>query len=160
MALFLLSLLSALFLSACENIPTATQPIQFSHKAHTEKGLPCALCHQFVEKASFAGIPTTATCLMCHRGAITQNPEEEKVRQYAKQGLEIPWQRLYRVPGHVYFSHRRHVALGRIPCAQCHGAVEESRNPPPRPVVTLDMGECMACHVQKKVSNDCNACHR
>jgi len=160
MTLLFFLLLWEIFLSACERVPAVTQPIQFSHKAHTEKGLPCVLCHPFVEKAAFAGILTTEGCLMCHRGAMTQSPEEEKVRQYAKQGREIPWQRLYQLPGHVYFSHRRHAALGGIQCAQCHGAVGESSVPLPRPAVTLDMDRCMACHVQRKVNNDCNACHR
>ena len=90
-----------------------TQPIQFSHKAHVEKGLPCDGCHQSVARAASAGIPTTETCMMCHQGAITDSPEEEKVRQYAEKGLQVPWQRVYEVPAHVYFSHRRHVSLGR-----------------------------------------------
>jgi hypothetical protein len=154
-------LLGALLLSACESAPAAvTQPIQFSHKAHVEKGLPCDGCHQSVEKAASAGIPKTEICMMCHQTAITDSPEEEKVRQYAEKGQQIPWRRVYEVQGHVYFSHRRHVALGGLECAQCHGAVAESAAPVTVAAVPVRMDRCMGCHVQRNANTDCDACHR
>ena len=92
--------------------------------------------------------------------AITESPEEEKIRQYAAKGMEIPWQRVYRVPSHVYFSHRRHVTLGGLDCAACHGDVKGSSVPVTRPAVVLDMKACMDCHQKRQASNDCDGCHR
>jgi hypothetical protein len=155
----LLLVLGGILFSACRDHSVVVQPIQFNHKAHTEKGLSCSFCHQFVDRAAFAGIPRGEFCMTCHQGAITESPEEEKIREYAAKGMEIPWQRIYEAPGHVFFSHRRHVALGGIECAECHGPVGESTAPLKRPAVTIAMDTCMDCHAQRQVSNDCNACH-
>ena len=153
-------LVIGLLLAGCNQAPSVVQPIQFSHKAHVEKGLTCDACHQSVEKASSAGMPSTETCMMCHQGAITDNPEAEKVRQFADKNQEIPWQRIYRVAGHVYFSHRRHVVLGKIECAQCHGSVAESAAPVTVAAFPISMDRCVACHVRNRAAEDCNACHR
>ena len=153
-------LVAALSLGACNRPAPVAQPIQFSHKAHVEKGLPCDGCHQFVEKASYAGMPTTETCMMCHQATITDNPEEEKVRQYAEKGLQIPWGRVYQVAGHVYFSHRRHVTLGHVECVQCHGNVGENAAPLTVAAVQISMDRCLNCHAQKDAAADCEACHR
>jgi hypothetical protein len=155
-----LLLAAGLLLAACARAQPVAQPIQFSHKAHVEKGLPCDGCHQSVEKAAFAGMPTTETCMMCHQGAITDSPEEEKVRQYAGKDVQIPWGRVYEVAGHVYFSHRRHVTLGRIECVQCHGNVGESATPLTVAAVPITMDRCVNCHLQNGAADDCNACHR
>ena len=153
-------LVAGLLLGACNQAPAVVQPIQFSHKAHVDKGLPCDGCHQSVEKAACAGMPSTETCMMCHQSAITDNPEEEKVRQYAEKSMQIPWQRIYEVPGHVYFSHRRHVTLGRIDCVRCHGNVGESAAPLTVAALPISMDRCMDCHAQHGAASDCNACHR
>ena len=156
---FLSAALLALF-CACQWQSAVQQPIQFSHKAHTEKGLPCVLCHQSVETAASAGMPGTNECMLCHRGAITQNPEEEKVRQFADKGAEIPWSRVYQVRSHVFFSHRRHVTIGGVQCAACHGEVANSDTPLTKATVTLNMDTCVDCHNQRQASTDCDACHR
>src|SRR5512139_381557 len=151
---------SLLLLGACTRPCAVTQPIQFSHKAHVEKGLPCDGCHQSVARSSAAGIPNVETCMMCHQGAITDSAEEEKVRQYADKGQRIPWQQVYEVPGHVYFSHRRHVGLGGLQCAECHGAVAENPLPVTVAALPITMDRCVGCHTRKGVTNDCDACHR
>ena len=153
-------LVAALCLNACIQAPPVTQPVQFSHRAHVELGLPCDGCHQFVEKAAFAGMPSIDTCMICHQGSLSNDPEEEKVRQYAEKSLPIPWQRVYEVPGHVYFSHRRHVTLGRIDCVRCHGDVGESAAPLTVAALPISMDRCMDCHAQHGAASDCNACHR
>ncbi len=98
--------------------------------------------------------------MMCHAEALTQNPEEEKIREYAKRGEEIKWVRLYRVPDDVYFSHRRHVVLGKLECTTCHGRIGESIKPPLEPEVELNMDMCVACHQKMEKDTDCYACHR
>jgi hypothetical protein len=151
-------LLAAVVLAACRT-PPINQPLQFSHRAHTSNGLPCVTCHSNVEQGAAAGMPHVETCLLCHQSAITQSAEEEKVRQVAAAGGDLNWRRLYRVPEYVYFSHRRHVTQGGIECARCHGEIGESTAPPPRPAVRLAMADCMNCHAERQVSNDCIRCH-
>ncbi|MFQ5815612.1 MAG: cytochrome c3 family protein, partial [Candidatus Hydrothermarchaeaceae archaeon] len=88
--------------------PKVEQPIAFPHLTHTEKiGLECKFCHRTVETETFATIPGVSTCIICHSTKITDNPEEEKIREYAKNGEEIPWVQLNKMPPYVYFSHRR-----------------------------------------------------
>lgn len=147
-------------LSSLVGRPPVTQPIAFNHKKHAvELSLPCTTCHQSVEGQTFAGLPQTATCLMCHAAPLSKNPEEEKIRQFAAEKEVIPWQRIYRTPPDVFFSHRRHVAVGKVECATCHGKMAEQMVPPSRPLVKQTMTWCINCHQERKVSVDCNACH-
>jgi hypothetical protein len=137
----------------------AEQPISFNHKKHAEQGLACDACHRFFKTQTFSGIPDLATCLECHKEPVTQSPQEEEIRQFHKKGQEIPWRRIYEQPDHVFFSHRRHVVLGKIPCASCHGSIGQSEQPPAKPWVKMTMNWCMECHTKRKVTNDCLACH-
>ncbi len=135
------------------------QPISFNHKKHHEQGVECDTCHPFFKTQTFSGMPKIATCLECPKEPITQSPEEEKIRQFAKKGEEIPWKRLYGEPDHVFYSHRRHVVLGKLECKTCHGNIGESEKPPSKPWVNMTMGWCIDCHKKSKVTNDCLACH-
>jgi len=146
-------------LGACRTSPAVIQPVQFNHAAHVKRGLSCVFCHQSVQKAEFAGIPALKVCATCHRGKVSDSPEAEKVRSFVKDGHEIPWRRIYQVPTFVNFSHRRHVAFGKLQCETCHGDVRESSTPQLRPAVTISMNRCMACHDERKVSTDCLVCH-
>ena len=148
------------FLCACQEAPPVVQPIKYSHKVHIDNGLACQACHQFAEKAAVAGVPTRDTCMMCHQGALTDNPEEEKVRQYAEKGEEIPWRRIYQLPEHVFFSHRRHVAVAGVECGECHGAVASLTAPASYPLVKQSMDWCLACHRTRGATQDCVHCHR
>ncbi len=136
------------------------QPIEYNHAVHIESGLECDTCHPGAREEVRATLPTIETCLLCHEEAITESPEEEKIRTLAAAGEEIPWTQVTRIPRHVYFSHRRHVALGGLECAECHGPMETLTQPPRRPYRVLDMDACMDCHEQKELRNDCNDCHR
>jgi hypothetical protein len=138
------------------------QPIAFNHKAHVGAGLECTICHRYVREQAFATLPTLETCLMCHATKMSDNPEEERVREFANRGEPLRWRRLYVLApdAAAYFSHRRHVAQGNIPCATCHGPMAEQTTPPAGALVRFDMEFCIACHEQKKVSTACAACHR
>lgn len=137
------------------------QPIQFNHKLHTEDlQIPCTDCHIHVQNAEFAGCPEAQLCATCHETAVTKSPEEARLIKYIKSGEEIPWRRLYDVPSHVFYSHRRHVTVAKLECAVCHGEIGQSVAPPARPLRTLSMDFCIDCHEQRKVTTDCNACHR
>ncbi len=135
------------------------QPISFNHKKHLEQGLECDACHRFYKTQTFSGLPDLNTCLECHKEPATKSPEEEKIRQFQKKREEIPWKRLYREPDHVFFSHRRHVVLGKLQCQTCHGDIGQRETPPAKPWVKMTMNWCMDCHTKNKVTNDCLACH-
>ena len=72
-AVFFLALLLWLF-DALNRSPYTTQqgiarvqPVQFSHKHHVgAMGLDCRYCHSTVERAAYANIPPTKTCMNCH----------------------------------------------------------------------------------------------
>jgi hypothetical protein len=138
------------------------QPIVYSHKAHiTTAGATCTDCHQHVEKGAAASIPDLAVCQTCHGDEpLSKSPEETRLQPYLKEGKEIPWRKIYKVPDHVYFSHRRHVVDGGIDCASCHGTMAEMTVPVSYQVVPVTMDNCVNCHRQRKVSTDCLTCHR
>jgi len=141
--------------------PEVRQPIRFNHNLHVEKnGLACDTCHQYFADYPQAGLPKLEVCGTCHAAPMGQSSEEGKVRSYVESGKEIPWARVYRVPDHVYFSHRRHVTLGKVECQNCHGKVKERKTPFVKPVVNLSMNFCIDCHKQRRVTSDCNACHK
>ena len=137
----------------------AGQPISFNHKTHVTQGIECSACHPHYKEQTFSGLPTLKTCLECHNEPLTESPEEEKIRQFHKKGEEVSWKRLYRQPDHVFFSHRRHVTLGKLECQTCHGNIGQSERPPSKPQVKMTMGWCMDCHTRSKASNDCLVCH-
>lgn len=136
------------------------QPIRYNHKLHIEQGLECADCHTGAPAESFASIPGVETCLGCHEQPVTESREEEKIRELAQAGSGIPWMQVYEVPDHVYFSHARHVKVGKIECEQCHGEVKTREVPFTKPLVDLSMDFCIDCHRESGATEDCIACHR
>lgn len=155
------------------------QPIQFPHKTHIAQNIPCTGCHQRAEKDLAAGRPATALCMACHTNSDSKNPEIEKLKAFGEKGQEIPWQRVWRLPTHVFFSHRVHVSVAKLACQSCHGPMETLDRPPPRPLKTLTMDNCIDCHMKskkaagrpvkvmhsaqvsdKRLVNDCLVCHR
>ena len=120
------------------------QPVPFSHKHHVEGlGLQCQYCHTQVEKAAYAGIPPTKTCINCHAQIWTNADLLEPVRQSWATGASIQWIRVHDLPDYVYFNHEIHVNKG-IGCASCHGRVDEM--PLMYQENTLQMEWCLNCH--------------
>lgn len=141
------------------------QPLPFNHRIHKQSDVACDACHEHAGKRTFAGLPKVEVCMGCHESDITENPSArphiELLRAHARAGTELPWQRLYVLPKHVYYSHRRHTALAKLECPTCHGAIGDSEAPPERPVATtIDMRTCMRCHQERGIDNDCAWCHR
>ncbi len=156
--------------------PAVKQPIEFPHKTHVALNLECTSCHDRAEKDAVAGRPPTALCLTCHSGGDGTG-EIKKVQAYEKQGGEIPWKRVWRLPPHVYFPHRTHVVAAKLTCQTCHGPMETLERPPARPLKKLAMTDCIGCHekrsqpgerttgpvtvvASRSLATDCNACHR
>ena len=134
----------------------ATQPVTFSHAKH--RGMACVVCHRGAEVAARAGIPQGETCIKCH--ATAPHGTDAKLWSEVERGGRLAWMRVTRVPEHVYFSHRRHVALAKLDCSSCHADVGQRAAPPARAALRLDMDACLACHRRDGASQDCAACHR
>jgi len=133
------------------------QPLNFSHKAHVENQIDCSFCHAHYEDQNAAGIPRIALCVSCHSGIDLDNPDARKIFEYANQGQEIPWARLYRLPGYNFFSHKWHVRAG-LECKVCHGDIGQSETPVRHMEYKMDW--CVDCHAEKQASIDCLTCHR
>ena len=120
------------------------QPVPFSHKHHvTEDGIDCRYCHSTVEKSSFAGMPSTYTCMTCHSQIWVKSPMLEPVRASLATDNSLEWTRVNALPGFVYFDHSIHVAKG-IGCTTCHGPIGDM--PITYRANTLYMRWCIACH--------------
>lgn len=128
------------------------QPVPFSHRHHAwELGIDCRYCHTSVEKSSYAGIPSTETCMSCHSQIWTNSPLLDPVRKSYETNTPIKWESdgsmgwtlLNKIPEFVYFDHSIHIARG-VSCNNCHGPVQKMQ-------ITwkgqpLQMVWCLACH--------------
>ena len=132
------------------------QPIEFNHKLHAESGLECASCHTNAETKDRAGIPKAKECLTCHRKFQTEGATLQTLIGYEKAGREIPWERIYRLPGFVFFSHQAHLKA-KAECATCHG--ETSARAVLWQEKEISMAACMKCHKERNASTACNLCH-
>src|SRR3954451_7423697 len=82
------------------------QPVQFSHDHHVGGlGIDCRYCHNTVEVSSFAGMPSTHTCMSCHSQIWNDSPKLEVVRASYQTGKPIAWTRVNNLPDFVYFNH-------------------------------------------------------
>ena len=123
---------------------TRYQPVPFSHKHHVgDLGLDCRMCHTGVEKAAFAGLPSTHICMTCHSQIWTNAAMLAPVRDSWHSGVPLHWTRVNRLPDYVYFDHSIHVAKG-IGCSTCHGPVDKMALM--RQQEPLTMGWCLQCH--------------
>src|SRR5438132_1898048 len=121
-----------------------TQPIQFSHAHHVGAiGIDCRYCHTSVEKAAFAGIPPTKTCMNCHSQIWAQSPYLEPVRESFRTDKSLEWTRVNDLPDFVYFDHSIHVNKG-VGCNDCHGPVD--RMPLMYQAESLQMEWCLNFH--------------
>ncbi|MEX0804566.1 MAG: cytochrome c3 family protein [Candidatus Binatia bacterium] len=120
------------------------QPVPFSHQHHVSGiGIDCRYCHQSVENSSFAGIPSTGTCMNCHAHIWTNSEMLEPVRESFRTGRPLRWTRVHDLPDFVYFNHSIHVQKG-VGCVTCHGRVDLM--PLMRQAESLQMEWCLACH--------------
>jgi hypothetical protein len=93
----------------------------------------------------------------CHKIVAAQgNPEVLKVHEYWNRKQAIPWVRIHKLAGFVYFPHKRHVQTA-LTCQTCHGPVETMQRV--AQVAPLTMGWCVACHAERRGPLDCVACH-
>jgi hypothetical protein len=120
------------------------QPVQFSHKHHVgDDGIDCRYCHASVETAASAGMPSTNTCMNCHKQIWADSVYLEPVRASFRTGKPIEWIRVHDLPDYAYFNHSIHVNKG-VGCSTCHGRVDQM--PIAYQASTLQMEWCLECH--------------
>lgn len=120
------------------------QPVPFSHRLHAgELGMDCRYCHTTVEKAGFAAIPPTDTCMNCHNMVQVESPRLEPVRESYETGQPVLWTKVHDLPDYAYFNHSVHVNAG-FSCVECHGRVD--RMEVVEQVEPLSMSWCLDCH--------------
>ena len=120
------------------------QPVRFSHELHSgQLNVSCQYCHTSVDKAAYAGIPDTHTCMSCHSQIATYSELLAPVRESYATGESLVWYPVHNLADHVYFNHGIHVNKG-VGCETCHGRVDQM------PLVwqaeTMTMGWCLDCH--------------
>lgn len=161
MAIALPILLVAAVLAFSSRTPPVKQPVAFNHRKHTQQlKIACELCHQNATTGAHAGLPGPQTCVMCHQVRQGTSPEAARLTVLLARGDPLRFNKLFHLPPYVYFTHRRHVGIAKLPCQDCHGMIAETERPPARPLVTIRMRVCLSCHQDKGQSVDCVACHR
>ncbi|NIR44762.1 MAG: cytochrome c3 family protein [Gemmatimonadetes bacterium] len=144
-----------------QRVPAVPQPVEFNHQKHTEQlGLNCEFCHKYVTAGAHAGLPDVRTCSMCHSRRQGTSEEAARVTELIEQGDSLRFNKLFRLPDHVFYTHRRHVGIAELECQNCHGAIASTKRPPKRALVNVTMDFCMDCHREQGATLDCNACHR
>jgi menaquinone reductase, multiheme cytochrome c subunit len=120
------------------------QPVPYSHAQHVgQLGIDCRYCHTTVDKAAFAAVPPTATCMNCHATIGTDVAGLLPVRESAASGKPVHWVRVHDLPDYVYFNHSAHVTRG-VGCVECHGRIDRMQRV--GQVERLSMGWCLECH--------------
>lgn len=145
------------YLYGALNPPPKQQPIAFPHPVHVETlQLDCQFCHRGAAIGPAATVPAVEQCMFCHKVAVTDRPEVQKLRAAWEKKEPIDWLRVYRMPDTVRFVHEAHIQAG-FDCAVCHGNVGQQQ------VVQhardLRMGDCVTCHRVNEAPTDCTTCH-
>lgn len=121
-----------------------SQPVPFSHQHHVAGlGIDCRYCHTSVEESSFAGMPSTQTCMNCHSQIWTNAEMLAPVRESFANNEPLEWNRVHRLADFVRFNHSIHVTKG-MGCVTCHGRVDEM--PLMMQEKSLSMSWCLDCH--------------
>jgi len=120
------------------------QPVPFSHAKHAgELGMDCRYCHNTVEVAAVAAVPSASVCMNCHQRILPESEKLAPVREAALEGKPLEWVRVHDLPDYAYFNHSAHVSKG-VSCAECHGRVDRMEQV--KQVEPLNMGWCLECH--------------
>jgi menaquinone reductase, multiheme cytochrome c subunit len=120
------------------------QPVPFSHAKHAgELKMDCRYCHNTVEVAAPAAVPSASVCMNCHERILPESEKLALVREAALNGEPLEWVRVHDLPDYAYFNHSAHVSKG-VSCVECHGRVDQMDTV--KQVEPLSMGWCLSCH--------------
>ena len=128
------------------------QPIAYSHALHVgQLGIDCRYCHNTVEKAGFAAVPPTESCMNCHKAIRPNSDKLQALRNSygtgggdpARVGGPILWERVHMLPDYVSFNHAAHVNAA-VSCVECHSKV--NRMEVVYQAEPLNMAWCLQCH--------------
>jgi len=175
---------SWLFLSKAKEIGySPQQPISFDHQLHAGKlKLDCIFCHNGVQKQAKALIPTSETCMVCHKSVGYGIEDIKKQKEYNKLiktwvgKKQIKWIKIHNLPDHAKFNHAIHLnaikkdLIKKIDtnelCIACHSDVTQMMQV--TQTKSLNMGFCVNCHrdynkQKNRVGNiapiNCSTCH-
>ena len=120
------------------------QPVPYSHALHAgQLGIDCKYCHNTVDKAAFAAVPPTQTCMNCHTGIKNKSELLRPVFESWATGKPVEWVKVHDLADYAYFNHSAHVNKG-VSCVECHGRIDHME------IVTqaknLSMSWCIDCH--------------
>ena len=140
--------------------PEQALPLRFNHQKHVKgMGVSCVTCHENAKtskKAADSLLPPPTRCDGCHgtnhRNLSRVSTDEARPLgqcNFCHVGYDPARpnlvQRVLVPKPNLKFNHQKHVVGARMPCARCHGKVEElalaTRDQLPR------MRECVTCHV-------------
>jgi hypothetical protein len=154
----MLAVLAAQLGCDANRVNAPEQPLPFSHRTHAGVNhIGCRMCHAYAEHSIIAGIPSMTRCYGCHKFIDRDKPDIQLLVKTYDDGKVIEWNRVYRVPDHVFFTHERHLAAG-LRCQRCHGQVQEMDVV--QQVSPLTMGWCVDCHRERNAPTDCLTCHK
>lgn len=137
------------------------QPFPFNHQLHaTQLQIPCQYCHSGASKSRHATVPSTDTCMNCHRVVKTESPLIQKLTKLYEEKKPIEWVKVHDLPDHVVFNHKRHINLTKDPisCETCHGKIQDQERV--EQTMQLNMGFCIECHRERKAPTTCETCHQ
>src|SRR5439155_1346774 len=105
--------------------------------------LDCRYCHSTVERAAFAALPATQTCMNCHTNIMPNSNLLKPVRDSWATGKPVAWVKIHDLPDYAYFNHSAHINHG-VGCATCHGRIDQMDQV--YQARTLSMSWCLECH--------------
>jgi menaquinone reductase, multiheme cytochrome c subunit len=143
------------------------QAVSFSHKTHAgNMKINCKYCHYTANITAEASLPSSRSCIECHRLFEKDNPKLELVYNSTETGAALAWISVCNLPDFVYFNHSAHIKNG-MDCAACHGKVETMKQT--FLAIEFSMAWCLECHqpdngnteTSKVASSaNCSTCHR
>lgn len=128
------------------------QPIPFSHRWHAgELAMDCAYCHTDGRRTATVSMPSIELCMGCHQWVGRNLPPVGQLRSAWEEGQTIAWNRVYKLPEFVQFTHQPHLR-NDVACQVCHGPVEEMDRV--YKYSKLTMGWCLECHRNRPQPGD------
>ena len=132
--------------------------VPFDHVIHAgDYEIPCLGCHVYADKSPMAGLPSARKCMGCHRFIAKDKPGILTLGALFEKGEAPRWPHVTRLPDFIYFSHRMHVRA-EVACTTCHGEVKQMHTVVPAQKLT--MGFCLDCHIARRATVECIACHQ